>query len=130
MLLQDLTQTPVPIPHVYDRLFNDIRNVSLDGPAHYYSLLQEILVIAIHHKQRGWNNRQLTEAIVDNLFNLSSSGILSEAIFLSERQRVLLQEDLNDTMAEFLMDIEPHLLNCQDFRILDNEIVFIEGKLW
>lgn len=130
MLLQDLTQIPVPIPHVYDRLFNDIRNVSLDGPAHYYSLLQEILVIAIHHKQRGWNNRQLTEAIVDNLFNLSSSGILSEAIFLSERQRVLLQEDLNDAMTEFLMDIEPHLLNCQDFRILDNEIVFIEGKLW
>ena len=120
----------MPIPHVYDRLFNDIRNVSLDGPTHYYSLLQEILVIAIHHKQRGWNNRQLTEAVVDNLFNLSSSGILSEVIFLSEKQRLLLEEDLKDTMTEFLADIEPYLLNCQDFRILDNEIVFIEGQLW
>lgn len=130
MLLQDLKQTPVPIPHVYDRLFNDIRNVSLDGPTHYFSLLQEILVIAIHHKQRGWNNRQLTEAVVDNLFNLSSSGILSEVIFLSEKQRLLLEEDLKYTMTEFLADIEPYLLNCQDFRILDNEIVFIEGKLW
>lgn len=130
MLLQDLKHTLVPIPHVYERLFNDIRNLSLEAPAHYYSLLQEILVIAIHHKQRGLNNRQLTEAIVDNLFNLSSTGILSEVLFLNERQRLLLEEDLNTAMVEFLMDIEPHLLNCQDFRILDNEIVFIEGKLW
>lgn len=122
MLLQDLKQTPVPIPHAYERLFNNIRNVVIDAHSHYYSLLQEILVVAIHYKQRGCNDRHLAEAVVDSF--------LPGFLFLSERQRLLLEEDLKDAVNEFLMEVEHHLLNCQDFRILDNEIIFIEGKLW